>query len=223
MRHILLSYMIEEDSPVHIGLKDPRISPSSQISEGGGYNSYIINVENHSGTHVDAPGHFIEGAKIISEYSSDELIFKDPLLLDTPKGENKLIKLEEISKLDLKGKDCLIFRTGFGRYRNDEIYLNSNPGIHPDLVYWLRKKYPQIRCIGIDCISISPFQKPEEGKKAHLNAFIENKELGDPLILLEDMKLDNIKNVDSIQKIYVVPWQIKGIDSSPCTVIAKIK
>ncbi|MGZ7048139.1 MAG: cyclase family protein, partial [Methanobacterium sp.] len=60
-------------------------------------------------------------------------------------------------------------------------------------------------------------------KKAHLNAFMEKKELGEPLVLVEDMKLDNIKNLDSVENIIVVPWQIKGIDSAPCTVLAKIK
>ena len=51
---------------------------------------------------------------------------------------------------------------------------------------------------------------------------MENKEIGKPLVLVEDMKLDN-KKLNSVKKIIVVPWQIKGIDSAPCTVIAKIK
>lgn len=68
-------------------------------------------------------------------------------------------------------------------------------------------------------------QFPETGrrKKAHLNAFIENEELGNPLLLVEDMNFENVENPDSIEKVIVAPWQIKGIDSAPCTVIAKIK
>ena len=88
---------------------------------------------------------------------------------------------------------------------------------------WLRENYPQIICIGIDCISISSFQKAKQGKEAHLNAFRENEKLGKPLLIVEDMKLQEIKNLSTIQSITVVPWQIKGIDSAPCTVIAKIK
>jgi kynurenine formamidase len=223
--YITLSYTLEETSPVHIGLKKPEIYHNSQISKGKGYNSYIINVENHSGTHVDAPGHFIDGGKIISDYSPDELVFNNPLILDCPKKHQELIKVDELFDMNLDGKDCIIFRTGFGKYRKDdpETYLTLNPGIESDLVYWMRKNYPEIKCIGIDCVSISSFKNPEDGKKAHLNAFMENEELGEPLVLVEDMKLDNIENNDSIKSIIVVPWQIKGIDSAPCTVLAQIK
>lgn len=57
----------------------------------------------------------------------------------------------------------------------------------------------------------------------HLNAFEENENFGEPLLLIEDMKLGDIKNKSSIETIMIVPWQIKGIDSAPCVVLAKIK
>lgn len=225
MQYIKLSHALEKTSPVHIGLKNPEITPNSQIYKGGGYNSYIISVENHCGTHVDAQDHFIDGGKRISDYNINELVFEAPLLLDIPKKQKELIKLEDISRFNLEGKDCLILRTGFEKYRRDdpETYLTLNPGIEPDLIYWIRNNYPEIKCIGIDCVSISSFQKPEKGKEAHLNAFIEKRELGKPLILVEDMKLDKIRNLNSIESIIVVPWQIRGVDSAPCTVLAKIK
>ncbi|MBU4534884.1 MAG: cyclase family protein [Euryarchaeota archaeon] len=189
------------------------------------YNSYLINVENHSGTHVDAPGHFLDGGKIISDYSPDELVFNNPLILDCPKKPGELIKLGEIFGRDLEGRDCIIFRTGFGKYRNDDpdTYLTFNPGIASDIIYWLRKNYKNIGCIGIDSVSISSYQKRKDGVKVHLNAFEENENFGEPLLLIEDMKLGDIKNKSSIETIMIVPWQIKGIDSAPCVVLAKIK
>ena len=96
-----------------------------------------------------------------------ELVFNNPLILDVPKKQEELIRVEEISKLNLDGINCLIFRTGFGKYRRNDpdTYLTVNPRIEPDLIHWLRKNYPEIRCIGIDCVSISNYKKPEEGKK----------------------------------------------------------
>ncbi|MGF7117529.1 cyclase family protein [Methanobacterium oryzae] len=225
MQYITLSYMLEGNSPVHIGLKDPNIYPNIQISKGGGYNSYIINVENHSGTHVDAPGHFLDMGKIISEYNPDDFAFNNPVILNVPKKQNEFIRLEDVLESDLKGKDCIFFRTGFTKYRekDPETYLKFNPGIDPDLVYWIRKNYPSIRCLGIDCVSMGGYQKPEEAKKAHLNAFMENEELGKPLLLVEDMNLEIIENLDLLEMVFIIPWQIKGIDSAPCTVLAKLK
>ena len=212
MGYITLSYALEETSPVHIGLKKPEMVHNNQIVEGTGYNTYLINVENHSGTHVDAPGHFMEGGKIISEYLPDELVFNNPLIVDIPKGPNELIKIWDISKLDFNGADCVLFYTGF----------TQNPGVSPEVVYFLRKNFKNVRCIGIDCVSMSGYQNPELGKEAHLNAFEKNNEFGEPLLLIEDMKLSNVKN-ESLESIIVVPWQIKGIDSAPCTVLAKVK
>lgn len=224
MGYITLSYILEETSPVHMSLKKPQIIRNSQISRGDGYNSYRINVENHSGTHVDAPGHFIEEGKLISDYHPDELVFNNPLILDISKGQNELIGIDDVFETGLDGVDCLFFRTGFEKFHGSdpEKYITQNPGISPETVYWIRKNFKSIRCLGMDCISISSYQNPELGKEAHLNAFEENYMFGEPLLLIEDMKLDNVKNED-LESIIVVPWQIKGIDSAPCTVFAKVR
>lgn len=223
MGYTTLSYMLEETSPVHIGLKELKLVHNNQIVENG-YNTYLINVENHSGTHVDAPGHFMEEGKIISDYSPDELVFNNPIIVDIPKGQNELIKIWDISKIDFKDTDCILFNTGFGKFRESDRkkYLTQNPGISPEVIYFIRKNLKNVRCIGIDCVSMSSYQNPESGEEAHLNAFEKNVEFGEPLLLIEDMKLDLVKNED-LESIIVVPWHIKGIDSAPCTVLAKTK
>lgn len=224
MRYITLSHTLKENSPVHVALKEPEFIQTSQISDGDGYNSFLLILENHSGTHIDAPGHFLENGRIISDYEPDELIFNNPLVLDISKGENELIEISDMLEIDLTDVNCLFFRTGFEKYRKNysEKYLTGNPGISPGVVYWIRKNFPDVRCLGIDCISISSYKNPKLGVEAHLNAFRENEELGKPLLLIEDMKLNNIKNED-IKSVIVVPWQIEGIDSAPCNVFAKIK
>ena len=224
MGYITLSYSLEETSPVHIGLKKPELVHNNQIVDGEGYNTYLINVENHSGTHVDAPGHFTEDGKIISDYQPDELVFNNPLIIDIPKGQNELVKIWDISKLDFNDADCILFRTGFEKFHGDdpEKYLTQNPGISPEVVYFIRKNLKNVRCVGIDCVSMSSYQNSEAGEKAHLNAFEKSTDFGEPLLLIEDMKLSNVKNED-LKSIILVPWQIKGIDSAPCTVLAKVK
>lgn len=224
MGYITLSYSLEETSPVHIGLKKPEIVHNNQIVDGKGYNTYLINVENHSGTHVDAPGHFVEDGKIISEYQPDELVFNNPLIVDIPKGPNELVKIWDISKLDFNDADCILFRTGFEKFHGDdpEEYLTQNPGISLEVIYFIRKNLKNVRCIGIDCVSMSSYQNPQSAKEVHVNAFKKSNDFGEPLLLIEDMKFSDVKDED-LESIIVVPWQIKGIDSAPCTVLAKIK
>jgi len=70
-RLLRLSYTLQEDSPVHRGLKKLEITPVNQISDGDDYNTYYIALENHCGTHVDSPAHFLEGGRKISEYQPE--------------------------------------------------------------------------------------------------------------------------------------------------------
>lgn len=221
MQLLTLSHMIYTDSPVHVALKKPKIVQNSSVSGGDGYNSYIVTLENHSGTHVDAPGHFLEVGRIISDYSAFELFFKSPLIVDVPKNQNELIELEDVIERDFNGVDCIFFRTGFELYREShpERYLTENPGISPDVVLWIRERYLDVRCLGIDSISMSSYKSPEIGEKAHLNAFEEHENLGEPLLFIEDMKLNDVEN-EELGRVIVVPWQLDGVDSAPCTVLA---
>ncbi|MCE5214823.1 MAG: cyclase family protein [Methanobacterium sp.] len=221
MLFVTLSHMIDGDSPVHVALKKPEIVQNSSVSSGDGYNSYMVTLENHSGTHVDAPGHFLEDGRIISDYSPLELFFIHPLILDVPKNRNELIELKDVIDKDFNGLDCIFFRTGFESFRESERekYLTENPGISPDVVLWIRESFSDIRCIGIDSVSMSGYKYPELGEKAHLNAFEEHENIGEPLLFIEDMKLNNIEN-DDLGMVLIVPWQLKGVDSAPCTVLA---
>ena len=224
MKYRILSYQIDENAPVYGSTPKPIINPYRQISKGDSSNSYIITIHNHTGTHVDAPRHFIPDGKAISDYSFDDLIFNNPLLIDCPKALGELIALEDIHTQKLEDVDCLLLRTGFGRFRDSEqeIYRTQNPGIAPEVISWLRKEFPAIRCVGIDSISISSFMHRERGREAHTAAFIRREGFGEPLLLIEDMALNTLSAKDKLRKVVVIPWQILVIDSAPCIVLAEV-
>ena len=166
MNLIKLSYDLQVNSPVHVDLNKPEIKQNNFISKEG-YNSFIINVENHCGTHVDAPAHFLEEGKLISEYSPEELTFKNPLVLDIPKDGNELIEIQDIEELNLNNVDMLIFKTGFEKFMDVDVdkYLIENPGVTPEAVKWIRENFPNIRCLGIDCVSMSAINIPNLDEK----------------------------------------------------------
>ena len=173
---------------------------------------------------MDAPRHFIPDGRAISDYFLDELVFNNPRLIDCTKAPGELIYLEDIPTQKLEGVDCLLLRTGFGRFRDSEqeIYRTQNPGISPEVILWLRKEFRAIRCIGIDSISISSFMHRERGREAHTAAFIKQEGFGEPLLLIEDMAINTLSAKDKLRKVVVLPWQILGIDSAPCIVLAEV-
>jgi len=221
-RFLNLSYMLDSNTPLYGNTPKPEISNIKSIDKGDSSNLYEIKVCNHSGTHVDAPLHFVKDGRPLSDYSLDELTFQKPLLIEIPKKAGEWIEKEDIEKLELTEIDCLLFKTGFGKHRSDNIYRLNNPGISPEAILFLREKYKSIRCLGIDSISITGFQDRPRGRTAHKVAFEEKKGLGKPLLLIEDMNFSVINTTKTIKKIILVPWLIKNIDSAPCAVLAEV-
>ena len=231
INYIRLSYTLTENSPVHPALKRVSITPENQIRRGDAYNTSVICAENHSGTHVDAPAHFMKDGRPIHDYNPNELIFESVLIIDCPKNPDELIALEDISGVfdpqyleANKDTDCILIRTGFGPYHEEDIetYLIRNPGISPEVVYYLRQNLPKLKCLGIDTVSMSRYGRVEEAIEVHQNAFKMDESLGKPLILVEDLNLRLLSEETELEEVLVIPWQVGEIDSAPCTVLARL-
>ncbi|NPE27419.1 cyclase family protein [Methanococcoides sp. SA1] len=223
MKYKLLSYPINTETPTYGDNPPLDITPYSRIANGDSSNTSTLTVHNHTGTHIDAPNHFVNDGKTIIEYSPEELIFKEVVIIDCFKTGATLITMDdlELHSSKLQKADCVLIRTGFWKCRTQTKYKTRNPGISPEAILWIRQFYANIRCIGIDSISISSYQHREIGRNAHKAAFIKNDDLGEPLLLIEDLNLD-IDITSKIKTLFVNPWQIEIIDSVPCSVLAKL-
>jgi arylformamidase len=229
--YIRISYTLTSDSPIHPDLRPVSVNPQNQISEGDVYNTSIITAENHSGTHVDAPAHFLKDGRPIYGYDPNELVFYHPMIVNCPKKPDELVNNQDLFKfLSQLGKaskdvDCLLIHTGFGMYHDvdTETYLTKNPGISPEAVSYLRENLPKLACLGIDTVSMSRYGRKEEAIDVHQTAFKMVKGWGKPLILVEDLDLSHLNVKIELEAVLVVPWQVGGIDSAPCTVLAQLK
>ncbi len=230
-RYIRISYTLTEDTPVHPDLTKITITPKNQIKEGDSYNTSVITAENHSGTHVDGPAHFLRDGRPIYTYDPNELVFHQPLVVNCPKEPDGLIVQEDLApafgEIDEKELDfdCILIRTGFSEYRETgtDMYLTKNPGVSPEVAYYLRQKLPKLRCLAIDTVSMSRFGRMQEMIDLHQTAFKTQEDLGQPLVFVEDLDLRPIHEGMTLEEVLVIPWQVGGIDSAPCTVLVKIR
>lgn len=217
MHYKLLSYPLNGKTPIYGKKYFFRSKAERQIKKGDTCNTFVLTFLNHCGTHIDAPRHFFNRGRPIAEFNIKELIFSRPFMIDLPKPSNGLIKkedLENISKCDI-----LLIRTGFYKFRRLDKYIFQNPGISAEAADSIRRRYPFVRAIGIDSISISGYQNRPEGRQAHRILLTKNGYLGKPLLLIEDMNLARL--IPALKKIYVVPLFMEKIDSAPCTVIGE--
>jgi len=140
------------------------------------------------------------------------------------KNPGEIIDTKDVSKIELKHYDCIFIRTGFYKYRNSNLktFLTLNPGISPGAIDYLRKNFHNLSCLGIESVSISRFGYKNEAIETHKTALSEREDYGKPLLLVEDLNFQSLSN-EEITEILVVPWQVGGIDSAPCSVLARIK
>lgn len=212
-----LSYPLTRTVP---GYGNPRkklaIIQTRAIKRGDPCDIFSFTMENHWGTHVDCPAHFCRGGKRVADLSAPTWHFAHPQVFEVRLKQGELLTAEHLkSAIDPKA-DLLLFRSGWGRCRGTGSYSRENPGVHASLGQFLRRKFPKVRAIGFDWVSLSSFLKREEGWDAH-RAFLSSKGTGHPIRIIEDMDLRAANS--NLNEVWALPLRIIGIDSAPCTVI----
>ena len=172
---------------------------------------------NHSGTHIDFPYHFSPDGKTSNDYPASYWQFDHVDIVDLYGKivDGQIIGPELFTGLGNLATDLLLIKTGYGAYRGTDRYTLTPPGLSADLAPFLRVNFPKLRCLGMDLISVSSYSNREEGRKAH-HAFL-NPHEGEPILLIEDMKLDQN---GPFNKVLVVPLLIEEADGAPCTIFA---
>ena len=214
---IFLSHTINSSTPTYGNRNIFKMEKTSDISKGDVANDTSITSTVHIGTHIDMPYHFYENGQTINDLNENFWLFKKPLIIEI-EPKSQVIKEELIDKLNgIKNEnfDILIVKTGICYQRDKDIFWESNYGFHPDIYDFLSEKFPLIRVLGFDSISVSSFSNRMLGREAHkrfLNPL-------HPILLLEDMKLDSIHDMHTLNKIIVAPLRIENCDGLPCTVL----
>ncbi|MEM0090041.1 MAG: cyclase family protein [Nitrososphaerota archaeon] len=216
---VLLSHKLSTSTPAYAGGPNLVLKPLKQITKGDSSNSYIIEMPNHLGTHVDAPRHFDPSGRSIADYGIESLIFRKPLLLNIPKRDSELIMAEELEahKDRIAEADILLIKTGFQKFRlsDPERYSMHNPGFSSNAASYIVKNFPKLRALGLDTASLSSVDHREDGRLSHKILLS-----GRDFFIIEDMDLSKLS--ESPKTIMVIPLFIEGIDSAPCVVLAEI-
>ena len=187
---------------------DPGIQISRAHSIGEKFSSNLTKIDMgaHTGTHVDAPVHFIEGAPGVEVLDLNVLV--GPVLV-VDMTQEQSISAENLKSREIdEGVERILFRT-----RNSEFWESSPDEFHPDFVgitadgaEWLVKK--GIKLVGIDYLSIAPYHKAAPTHTILLKAGV---------IPIEGLNLSKIK--PGRYFLACLPLKIQGSDGAPSRVI----
>ncbi len=216
---IFLSHPYTSDTPSYGNRDMVKIASNSSIKSGETANSSCwIFTNNHIGTHIDVPFHFSEKGKRVIDYLAEDWLFQKVGLIELPCNYARLISEQDVRKFDLNSEiDILLIRTNYEKFRGDDKYWNDNPGLSPDLAPFLRKRFPKLRCIGFDFISITSWKYRQEGRKSH-KAFLSPDGNQQPILAIEDMSLKKV--TQKISWLLVAPIIVEDGNGAPVTIIA---
>ena len=146
-------------TPVYPG--DPGIEVESwaALARGDAANVSVLHLGAHTGTHMDAPAHFIEGAPGVPAVGLDALI--GPARVVEIPADVRAIEAEHVAACGLDGAARVLFKTRNsdfwedprGRFREDFTYITG------DGARALTRR--GVRLVGIDYLSVEKFKSED--------------------------------------------------------------
>lgn len=201
-----ISLPIQEGMVVYEG--DPGISVSVALAleRGDPANVSMLHFGSHTGTHMDAPRHFIDGAASIDTLALDLLI--GPALVAEVDAD-RLIEPEHLAAVPLGQHTRVLFKT-----RNSALW--DRPSFSREYVA-LSLASAQllvergVKLVGIDYLSIEAFGAA--GHPVHKTL------LGAGLVILEGLDFRRVP--PGIYDLCCLPLRIAGGDGSPCRAVLR--
>ena len=143
---------IRSGMPIYEGDPRVKIEAASSLASGDSANVSFLHLGAHTGTHVDAPAHFIEGAAKIDSLPLDSLI--GPARVISVPEDRTEIDSAFLASCDLESVERIIFRT-----RNSGFW---NEGFRKDFTHLLPEAAEMlvnrgVRLVGTDYLSIEKF------------------------------------------------------------------
>ena len=215
MKIIDLTLTISDKIPTFPGSPQPNFIPWENIKEDG-YNLEVLFLSSHTGTHMDAPHHFLEKGAKIHEISLKKLV-SEAALIQCRKNGGQSITKTDIQKFEknhgkIENFSSVIFYTGWQKNLQKKYYFTKNPGLSVSAAKYLTSK--KISLVGIDSPSIDLGKDPK---------FSVHKIFAKKGVLI----VENLANLDKIKSptfhLVVLPLKLKNATGSPVRAIAFIE
>ena len=144
---------LSNDVPVYEGDPKVEITTANSIEKGDAANVSKLCFGAHTATHVDAPNHFIEGARKVSELDLHKLIGKCRVV----EIDKSVMAIEARHVADLENVERVLFKTRNSDFWNDfsNEFRKDFTYIEPEAAKILVEK--GMKLVGIDYLSVEKF------------------------------------------------------------------
>ncbi len=206
MTWIDVSVPVRTGMIVYDGDPEVRIEPAMEIARGDLANLSRMELGSHTGTHVDAPLHFIDGAAGADQLPLDALI--GPAVVADARGAPGDIDGAALAALALPATERLLLRTRNGDLWERESFTPDYVGIAEDAAHELVAM--GVRLVGIDYLSIAPSGDPAPTHRALLEAGI---------VVVEGLDLREAP--PGRYDLVCLPLRLEGADGAPARALLR--
>jgi len=201
---------ITEDMPVWPGDPPVSIRQLSAIKDGDSSNVSQIQMGVHTGTHIDAPRHFLNDGKTIDQLPLHKLIGDvlvialaddvDTISAEVLRNHPQKIHLEQARKILFKTKNSSFWHTHPSDFHEDYVGIDRSGAAY--------LSHFDLDLIGLDYLSVASFQETTVPHQILLEKEI---------ILLEGIDLSKVP--EGVYTLYCLPLSIQGSEGAPARAI----
>jgi arylformamidase len=202
-----VSLPISEELITYPGDPPIRLSSHARIADGDDANVTRLSFGSHTGTHVDAPLHFIDGARAIDEVPLDVLI--GPVLVAEFDPGTTAIGAAELRAAGVSGATRVLLRTRNRELLNEEEFRKDFTWLSGEGADYLLQE--GVKLVGIDYLSIEEFGADEP--VAH------RKLLERDVVILEGVDLRGVPA--GRYELICLPLRLAGLDGAPARVVLR--
>jgi arylformamidase len=169
---------ISGETPIYAGDPPAKVESAKRLANGDSANVSELAFGAHTGTHVDAPNHFIEGARKVDELDFDKLI--GPCRIVRVPDDVQTIETTHFGNIE--GIERVIFKTKNSVFWNEAKFRSDFAYLSPAAAEVLAAR--GVKLVGIDYLSIEKFHSGDHAVHKTL--------LRSEIVILEGLDLRNV-------------------------------
>ena len=206
MKIIDLTLGISPAIPVWPNNPGVELERMNKIEAGANSNVSRLALGVHTGTHVDAPVHFVQGATGVDTLDLATLI-GPACVIYLPKVNRVTAPDLIAAKIPPRTKRLLIKTRNSDYWARGETEFHTDyVGVGPDAAEWLVKK--KIALVGVDYLSVAPWKESKPTHEILLKAGV---------VVVEGLNLSAVK--PGLYTFTCLPLKLVGCDGAPARAI----
>ncbi len=204
-----LSWEFTKDTPIYPGDPEPNVEVATTL-EAEGYNLSTLTMGTQTGSHVDAPYHFMNEGDTIDKMELDFFLGDAVVVHVTNKKTDEPITMEDVMPYadEIHEGKIVLFHTNWYKKRGSDEFFH-HPYVNGEVAHFLVEK--GIRFIGIDTINADQ----TGGTEFPVHDLFAEKRLmiGENWAFFDQIDFDH-------PYVIALPMKVVGCDGSPVRAIA---